>query len=81
MALLLVALPLIVAGVLALHALEADYALLRARQGDAALSTLRSLGEVARVGVERAADEVVGRAAAVADRTEALRSLVLGGTV
>lgn len=78
---LLTALPLAVAGVLALHALRADYALLRARQGDAALGVLRSVGEVARGAVRGAAEDAAGRAAAVLDRTEALRGLVLGGTV
>lgn len=77
---LLMALPLVVTGILAVHVLEADYALLRARQDEAALGILHGLGEVARAAVERTAEGAV-RQVAAADRTEALRSLAVSGTI
>lgn len=74
---LLLALPLVVIGILALHVVETDYAVLRARQSTAAQETLRGIGTVARAVVERAADETVRRVLDVADRTGALRRAML----
>ncbi|HEY0836452.1 MAG TPA: hypothetical protein VGE72_21265, partial [Azospirillum sp.] len=78
---LLMVLPVVAIGALSLHALEADTVLLRARRGDAALQTLRSVGETARGAVTQAVEDAARRTAAAAGRPEAVRSLVLGGTI
>jgi signal transduction histidine kinase len=82
---LLMAMPLLIIGVLAFRASEADRAALQAEQAEAATISLHRLDDAAGAAVERlVADAIAGVAAALSnspDPVNALHSLILSGTI
>ncbi|HYI68299.1 MAG TPA: HAMP domain-containing sensor histidine kinase [Skermanella sp.] len=82
---LLMAMPLLIIGVLAFRAGEADRAALKAEQAEAAAIRLHRLDEAAGAAVNRlvaeAVDRVAGTLSASPDPVNALHSLILSGTI
>lgn len=81
MRVLLVGLPLMAVGGLAIRTVEADHALLRTRQAEAAALGLRAVADTAQATVERLAEAEMQQVSRAAESIQTLRALVSGGEV